>query len=88
MANVWLIDFAKTILLPEDMTIDHNSKWKVGNHEDGYLIGVNNLISIFTTILEQQQQQAALPPPSILENPPEPPEETQQNNKEGKELET
>lgn len=53
-ANVWLIDFAKSISLPENIKIDHNSKWKIGNHEDGYLIGVNNLIQIFMTILESQ----------------------------------
>lgn len=68
-ANVWLIDFAKTIKLPEDVQITHNSKWKVGNHEDGYLIGVNNLISIFMTMLEQQP--VAITPPLTLPNPPE-----------------
>ncbi|XP_077293173.1 inositol 1,4,5-triphosphate kinase 2 isoform X1 [Arctopsyche grandis] len=52
-ASVWLIDFAKTVILPKDIAIDHNSKWTVGNHEDGYMIGINNLISIFTTIKEE-----------------------------------
>lgn len=47
-ANVWLIDFAKTLELPKRITIDHASSWVVGNHEDGYLIGLNNLISIFS----------------------------------------
>ncbi|XP_044749458.1 inositol-trisphosphate 3-kinase B isoform X2 [Coccinella septempunctata] len=51
-ANVWLIDFAKTLKLPDDITITHKDKWKVGNHEDGYLIGIDNLISIFKSILE------------------------------------
>lgn len=51
-ANVWLIDFAKTLKLPDNITITHKEKWKVGNHEDGYLIGVDNLISIFKSILE------------------------------------
>lgn len=46
-ASVWLIDFAKTVVLPGHIKIDHNSVWSVGNHEDGYLIGINNLISIF-----------------------------------------
>ncbi|XP_063913581.1 inositol-trisphosphate 3-kinase B isoform X5 [Zophobas morio] len=68
-ANVWLIDFAKTIKLPEDVKITHGSKWKVGNHEDGYLIGVNNLISIFMTMLEQQP--VAISPPLTLPDPPE-----------------
>ncbi|XP_018560881.1 uncharacterized protein LOC108903259 isoform X2 [Anoplophora glabripennis] len=68
-ANVWLIDFAKTIVLPEDITITHSSKWKVGNHEDGYLIGVNNLIKIFMTMLEHQP--VAISPPLSLQDPPE-----------------
>lgn len=45
-----MIDFAKTVPVPEDISIDHNSAWKVGNHEDGYLIGINNLISIFESL--------------------------------------
>lgn len=52
-ASIWLIDFAKTVELPEKVAIDHNSAWTVGNHEDGYLIGINNMIDIFTDILEQ-----------------------------------
>lgn len=52
-ASIWLIDFAKTIGLPEKVVIDHNSAWTVGNHEDGYLIGINNLIDIFTDLLLQ-----------------------------------
>lgn len=47
-----MIDFAKTVPVPEDVNIDHNSAWKVGNHEDGYLIGMNNLISIFESLLK------------------------------------
>lgn len=49
-ANVWLIDFAKTVLLPENHCIDHFSTWKVGNHEDGYLIGINNLLELFSEL--------------------------------------
>lgn len=47
-----MIDFAKTVPVPEDVNIDHNTTWKVGNHEDGYLIGLNNLISIFESLLQ------------------------------------
>ncbi|XP_059621822.1 inositol-trisphosphate 3-kinase B isoform X1 [Phlebotomus argentipes] len=67
-ASIWLIDFAKTIALPPNVTIDHNSKWKVGNHEDGYLIGINNLIDIFTELQSQQIQPAPESPqaPSVI----------------------
>ncbi|XP_063547639.1 uncharacterized protein LOC134755091 [Cydia strobilella] len=39
-ASIWMIDFAKTVPVPDNVNIDHNSSWKVGNHEDGYLIGI------------------------------------------------
>ncbi|XP_055716667.1 inositol-trisphosphate 3-kinase A isoform X1 [Phlebotomus papatasi] len=67
-ASIWLIDFAKTIALPANVTIDHNSKWKVGNHEDGYLIGINNLIDIFTELQGQQTPPASESPqtPSVM----------------------
>lgn len=52
-ASIWLIDFAKTVELPQRVVIDHNSAWTVGNHEDGYLIGINNLIDIFTELLQE-----------------------------------
>ena len=37
---MWLIDFGKTVVVPEGVQIDHKSPWEPGNHEDGYLIGV------------------------------------------------
>lgn len=50
-ASIWLIDFGKTVLLPDNLRINHQSPWEVGNHEDGYLIGINNLISIFNDVV-------------------------------------
>lgn len=50
-AGIWMIDFAKTLPLPSHLKkIEHDAEWQVGNHEDGYLIGVNNLIDIFEDI--------------------------------------
>jgi len=43
-AAVYFIDFAKTLPLPAGICIDHNSLWKPGNHEDGILLGIDNLI--------------------------------------------
>lgn len=49
-ANIWLIDFAKTYRLPDSIRVTHWKKWELGNHEDGFLYGVDNLIRIFETI--------------------------------------
>ncbi|CAD1479665.1 unnamed protein product [Heterotrigona itama] len=55
-AGIWMIDFAKTLPLPQHLPrICHDAEWKVGNHEDGYLIGVNNLIDIFQDIWNSER---------------------------------
>jgi len=48
--NVWLIDFGKTVPLPLELLVDHKSAWEADSHEDGYLIGIDNIISIFQQI--------------------------------------
>lgn len=58
-SGVWLIDFGKTVSVPEGLSIDHKSPWDVGNHEDGYLIGIENLILLFkdlVTMLEGEDK--------------------------------
>lgn len=45
-ASAWMIDFAKTTRVPEGMSLDHRSLWELGNHEDGYLTGLDNLIDV------------------------------------------
>lgn len=52
-ARVWMIDFGKTVPLPEPLTLDHRTSWVEGNREDGYLWGLDNLVEIFTTMLSQ-----------------------------------
>ncbi|XP_071539446.1 uncharacterized protein [Panulirus ornatus] len=49
-ALVRMIDFAKTIPLPENVHITHRSPWSEGTHEDGYLLGLDNLIDLFLTL--------------------------------------
>ncbi|KAJ1522659.1 hypothetical protein ONE63_001825 [Megalurothrips usitatus] len=69
-ANVWLIDFAKSRVLPPGVgPLQHNKPWIEGNHEDGYLIGLRNLIEIFTE-MELSPETPPTPPP---ESPPSSP---------------
>ncbi|CAL1547889.1 unnamed protein product [Lymnaea stagnalis] len=53
-AGAWMIDFAKTIPV-DDVTLNHRSPWRLGNHEDGYLIGLDNLVEIFGGLVEKQK---------------------------------
>jgi len=50
-ADIWLIDFGKTVAVPQGRRIDHRSAWEVGNHEDGYLIGLDNIINMLTEMV-------------------------------------
>lgn len=51
-----MIDFAKTHPLPIGVNIDHRTPWRVGNHEDGYLIGLSNLTQLLEQLLVDQNQ--------------------------------
>lgn len=48
-----MIDFGKTTPIPEGSHIDHHSPWVRGNHEDGYLTGIDSLISLMEEILQE-----------------------------------
>ena len=48
--GIWMIDFAKTVPLPQGVAIDHLKPWTHGNHEDGYLFGLNNLIQLLESL--------------------------------------
>ncbi|OWK09525.1 ITPKA [Cervus elaphus hippelaphus] len=52
-AGVWLIDFGKTTPLPDGQTLDHRRPWEEGNREDGYLLGLDNLIGILASLAER-----------------------------------
>jgi 1D-myo-inositol-triphosphate 3-kinase len=43
--GVYWIDFAKTKSLDKVMSITHRKAWEEGNHEDGVLSGIDNMIS-------------------------------------------
>jgi hypothetical protein len=41
--------------LPDNVQISHSKKWELGNNEDGYLIGLNNIIDLFSEALRRKQ---------------------------------
>jgi 1D-myo-inositol-triphosphate 3-kinase len=47
-SGAWMIDFAKSKQVPENIQLNHRREWEVGNHEDGYLHGLDNLIEILS----------------------------------------
>uniref|UniRef100_A0A0N4Z1M5 Kinase n=1 Tax=Parastrongyloides trichosuri TaxID=131310 RepID=A0A0N4Z1M5_PARTI len=54
-AGVWMIDFAKSNEVDDNLILDHRRKWEVGNHEDGYLVGIDNLIKLIENINERNE---------------------------------
>ncbi|XP_056106148.1 inositol-trisphosphate 3-kinase B [Rhinichthys klamathensis goyatoka] len=57
-ANIWMIDFGKTIPTPEDVQLRHDVPWVEGNREDGYLIGLTSLISLLKEAIKQAGEQS------------------------------
>ncbi|PAA51550.1 hypothetical protein BOX15_Mlig023331g3 [Macrostomum lignano] len=48
-ASVWMIDFGKT--RPSPSRLSHTAEWSEGNHEDGYLTGLDNIIHLFQQLV-------------------------------------
>ena len=43
--GIWMIDFTKTLPVPANFRkLSHRQPWQPGNHEDGYLFGLDHLI--------------------------------------------
>ncbi|KAK7140973.1 hypothetical protein R3I93_015197 [Phoxinus phoxinus] len=57
-ANIWMIDFGKTIPTPEDVQLRHDVPWVEGNREDGYFIGLTSLISLLKGAIKQAGEQS------------------------------
>ncbi|XP_031619171.1 inositol-trisphosphate 3-kinase homolog isoform X2 [Contarinia nasturtii] len=56
--GAWLIDFAKSRQLDENIKIDHRRNWIPGNCEEGLLYGVDQLINILVDIIADQPNSA------------------------------
>lgn len=52
--GAWLIDFAKSRPLDKNMKIDHRREWIQGNHEEGLLLGLDELIKVFEKVCSKQ----------------------------------
>ena len=57
--SAWMIDFAKTMALPSGETLTHTLEWSKGNREDGFLVGLNNLIQIWADLAGVQEGRGA-----------------------------
>lgn len=58
-ASVWMIDFGKTMPLPDSKEVQHGIPWVEGNREDGYLIGLTSILTALSqaiSLAEGQQE--------------------------------
>ncbi|XP_062405171.1 inositol-trisphosphate 3-kinase B [Sardina pilchardus] len=54
-ANVWMIDFGKSMPTPEGMRLQHDVAWAEGNREDGYLIGLASINRLLAKAIRRAQ---------------------------------
>lgn len=59
-AQVWIIDFGKTTVLPEGQMLSHDIPWQEGNREDGYLWGLENLIHTLESVKNEGTSQESV----------------------------
>lgn len=50
--GAWVIDFAKTLPLSDGVSVTHRQPWQQGNHEEGWLTGIDNLIRVSPLLFE------------------------------------
>uniref|UniRef100_A0A914I6Q3 Kinase n=1 Tax=Globodera rostochiensis TaxID=31243 RepID=A0A914I6Q3_GLORO len=54
--GAWLIDFAKCTRLEDGQKLNHRTPWTLGNHEDGWLTGLDNLIELLAEDEEENDR--------------------------------
>jgi len=64
-ASAWMIDFAKTLHIGTNLTLTHRAPWIVGNHEDGYLFALDNLIEILMELQNHNSEDTLLAGPEV-----------------------
>eukprot|EP00929_Paragymnodinium_shiwhaense_P083408 TRINITY_DN4442_c0_g5_i1.p1 TRINITY_DN4442_c0_g5~~TRINITY_DN4442_c0_g5_i1.p1 ORF type:complete len:410 (+),score=54.65 TRINITY_DN4442_c0_g5_i1:167-1396(+) len=48
-----IIDLAKTYQIPDGLDdFDHRKPWALGNHEDGWLFGLDNMIDVWSEVVD------------------------------------
>ncbi|XP_073460971.1 inositol-trisphosphate 3-kinase B-like [Aquarana catesbeiana] len=55
-ANIWMIDFGKTTVTPAHISLRHDVAWEPGTHEDGYLLGLQNLIDTLQDTIQMVKE--------------------------------
>uniref|UniRef100_A0A7S4W7E6 Kinase n=1 Tax=Alexandrium monilatum TaxID=311494 RepID=A0A7S4W7E6_9DINO len=58
-AGVFWIDFGKTRPLPPGMQVTHRSPWVPGNHEDGILTGLDNMVLVWGDVMDLLHRNSA-----------------------------
>jgi len=51
--GVFWIDFAKTHRMPDGGSLSHRKAWKMGNHEDGLQLGLDNLVKAWSSVVRE-----------------------------------